>query len=34
VKTVLRVLPTYLLTAIKGPKSFYKVMDRIRRKFL
>jgi hypothetical protein len=34
VKTVLSVLPTYLFTAIKGPKSFYKVMDKIRRKFL
>jgi hypothetical protein len=34
VKTVLSVLPTYLLTAIKVPKDFFGVMDKIRRKFL
>jgi hypothetical protein len=33
VKTVLNSLPTYLM-AIEPPKKFYKVMDKIRRKFL
>jgi hypothetical protein len=34
VKTVLSSLPTYLLTAIKPPKKFYKEMDKLRRQFL
>jgi hypothetical protein len=34
VKTVLGALPTYLLTAIKPPKRFYKEMDKLRRRFL
>jgi hypothetical protein len=34
VKTVLIALPTYLLTAIKAPKGFFKAMDKIHRKFL
>jgi hypothetical protein len=34
VKTVLSSLPTYLLTAIKPPKKFYKEMDKLRRRFL
>jgi hypothetical protein len=34
VKTVLSALPTYLLTAIKPPKKFYKDLDKLRRKLL
>jgi hypothetical protein len=34
VKSVLSSLPTYLLTAIKAPKGFYKAIDKIRRRFL
>jgi hypothetical protein len=34
VKTVLGALPTYLLTAIKPPKKFYKDMDKLRKRFL
>jgi hypothetical protein len=34
VRTVLDSLPTYLLTAIKPPKKFYKDMDKLRRRFL
>jgi hypothetical protein len=34
VKTVLSSLPTYLLTAIKPSKKFYKEMDKLRRRFL
>jgi hypothetical protein len=34
VKSILSSLPTYLLTALKAPKQFYKAMDKIRRRFL
>jgi hypothetical protein len=34
VKSVLNVLPTYLLTAIKPPKKFYSAMDKLRKRFL
>jgi hypothetical protein len=34
VKTVLSSLPTYLLTALKAPKKFYKAIDEVRRRFL
>jgi hypothetical protein len=34
VATVLSSLPTYLLTALKPPKKFYKDMDTLRRRFL
>jgi hypothetical protein len=34
VKTVLSSLATYLLTAMKPPKRFYKEMDKMRQKFL
>jgi hypothetical protein len=30
VRTVLSSLPTYLMTAVRVPKGFYKAMDRIR----
>jgi hypothetical protein len=34
VKTVLGVLPTYLLTSIKPPKKFCRDMDKLRKRFL
>jgi hypothetical protein len=34
VKIVLSSLPTYLLTAIKPPKGFYKEMNKIHQRFL
>jgi hypothetical protein len=34
VKTVLDSMPTYILTALKPPRKFYKELDRIRRCFL
>jgi hypothetical protein len=34
VRTVLGALPTYLLTAIKPLKRFYKDMDKLQRRFL
>jgi hypothetical protein len=34
VKSVLSALPTYLLTALKPPKEFYKAFDKVRRRFL
>jgi hypothetical protein len=34
VKMVLSALPTYLLTVLKPPKTFYKYLDKLRRRFL
>jgi hypothetical protein len=34
VKSVLRFLPTYLLTVLKLPKKFYKDLDKLRRRLL
>jgi hypothetical protein len=34
VKTVLDSMPTYIFTALKPPRKFYKELDRIRRCFL
>jgi hypothetical protein len=34
VKSVLSVLPTYLLTEIKPPRKFYSAMDKPRKRFL
>jgi hypothetical protein len=33
VRSVLNSIPTYLMTDVKAPKSFYKAMDKIRRRF-
>jgi hypothetical protein len=34
VKTVLDSMPTYILTALKPPKKFYKELDRMHKRFL